>query len=152
MRKGVPVSPGVAVARACRVDEVLARRDPHYLDAAALSDEVRRFDQACAAAAQELDASSPASACRRPKIVVRLSPAHISTREASAATAPTVLLRTRSAVAGRGGTTHARSISAAHRAARAARHEASRRHQDRVAAEFGERTAVAGSRRRAPRT
>src|SRR5262249_7526195 len=56
MRKGVPVSPGVAVARAYCVDEVLARREPHYLDVAALSDEVSRFDKACAAAAQELDA------------------------------------------------------------------------------------------------
>src|SRR5579884_443857 len=56
MRKGVPVSPGVAVARAYCVDEVLARREPHYLDVAALSDEVSRFDSACAAAAQELDA------------------------------------------------------------------------------------------------
>src|SRR5207248_2346268 len=56
MRKGVPVSPGVAVARAFCVDEVLARREPHKLDAAALSDEVVRFDAACAAAVQELDA------------------------------------------------------------------------------------------------
>src|SRR6266545_968591 len=56
MRRGVPVSPGVAVARAYCVDEVLARREPHYLDSAALSDEVSRFDNACAAAAQELDA------------------------------------------------------------------------------------------------
>jgi phosphoenolpyruvate-protein phosphotransferase len=56
MRKGVPVSPGVAVARAYCVDEVLARREPHYLDVAALSDEVSRFDSACSAAALELDA------------------------------------------------------------------------------------------------
>jgi phosphoenolpyruvate-protein phosphotransferase len=56
MRKGVPVSPGVAVARAYCVDEVLARQEPQYLDAAALSDEVNRFDRACMAAAQELDA------------------------------------------------------------------------------------------------
>src|SRR6266567_3820372 len=56
MRKGVPVSPGVAVARAYCVDEVLARREPNYLDVAALSDEVSRFDSACAAAGQELDA------------------------------------------------------------------------------------------------
>ncbi|MCC6418721.1 MAG: phosphoenolpyruvate--protein phosphotransferase [Gemmataceae bacterium] len=56
MKKGVPVSPGVAVARAYCVDEVLARREPHYLDVAALSDEISRFDCACAAAAQELDA------------------------------------------------------------------------------------------------
>src|SRR3954447_7638876 len=56
MRKGVPVSPGVAVARAYCVDEVLARREPNKLDVAALSDEISRFDSACAAAAQELDA------------------------------------------------------------------------------------------------
>src|SRR5260370_37568911 len=56
MRKGVPVSPGIAVARAYCVDLVLVRREPQYLDAAALSDEVTRFDKACAAAAQELEA------------------------------------------------------------------------------------------------
>src|SRR5436853_1615646 len=56
MKKGVPVSPGVAVARAYCVDEVLARRDPHKLDLAAVSGEISRFDRACAAAAQELDA------------------------------------------------------------------------------------------------
>jgi phosphotransferase system enzyme I (PtsI) len=56
LKKGVPVSPGVAVARAYCVDEVLARREPHKLNAAALSDEISRFDAACAAAAQELDA------------------------------------------------------------------------------------------------
>src|SRR5260370_40049565 len=56
MRKGVPVSPGVAVARAYCVDLVLAGRERQYLDAAALSDEVTRLDNACAAAAQELEA------------------------------------------------------------------------------------------------
>src|SRR3954452_22344685 len=56
MIKGVPVSPGVAVARAYRVDEVLARHDPTILDAAALSAEVTRFESATAAAAGELDA------------------------------------------------------------------------------------------------
>src|SRR6266508_1921518 len=56
MKKGVPVSPGVVVARAYCVDEVLARREPQYLDVAALSDEVSRFDSACTAAAHELDA------------------------------------------------------------------------------------------------
>ncbi len=50
------MSPGVAVARAYCVDAVLARRDPNPLDAAALSDEVSRFDAACAAAAKDLDA------------------------------------------------------------------------------------------------
>src|SRR5262245_48744978 len=56
MFKGVPVSPGIAVARAYCVDEVLAPRDPEHLDAAQLSAEVRRFDVACQAAAAELDA------------------------------------------------------------------------------------------------
>src|SRR5947209_9010831 len=56
MIKGVPVSPGVAVARAYRVDEVLARHDPTILDAAALSGEVTRFESATAAASSELDA------------------------------------------------------------------------------------------------
>ncbi|HMC65797.1 MAG TPA: phosphoenolpyruvate--protein phosphotransferase [Gemmataceae bacterium] len=56
MRKGVPVSPGVAVAPAYCVDEVLARREPQTLDVAVLSDEVARFDSACTAAARELDA------------------------------------------------------------------------------------------------
>lgn len=56
MKKGVPVSPGVAVARAYCVDEVLAPRQPLFLDKAALSDEVNRFDKATQAAARELDA------------------------------------------------------------------------------------------------
>src|ERR1700693_3873343 len=56
MKKGVPVSPGVAVARAYCVDEVLARREPLQLDEAALSGEISRFDSACAAAVEELDA------------------------------------------------------------------------------------------------
>jgi phosphoenolpyruvate-protein phosphotransferase len=56
LRKGVPVSPGIAVAHAYCVDEVLARREPLHLDRAALSGEVGRFDRACAAAARELDA------------------------------------------------------------------------------------------------
>ncbi len=56
MKKGVPVSPGVAVARAYCVDEVLAPREPSHLDSAALSAEVSRFDKATQAAGQELDA------------------------------------------------------------------------------------------------
>jgi phosphoenolpyruvate-protein phosphotransferase len=56
LRKGVPVSPGITVAHAYCVDEVLARREPLQLDRAALSGEVGRFDRACAAAARELDA------------------------------------------------------------------------------------------------
>jgi phosphoenolpyruvate-protein kinase (PTS system EI component) len=56
MRKGLPVSPGVAVARAFCLDEVFARQEPHHLDPVALSQEISRFDQACAAAGKELDA------------------------------------------------------------------------------------------------
>ena len=55
MKRGVPVSPGVAVAPAYCVDEVLARREPSTLELAAVSGEISRFDSACAAAAQELD-------------------------------------------------------------------------------------------------
>ncbi|MFO0807011.1 MAG: phosphoenolpyruvate--protein phosphotransferase [Gemmataceae bacterium] len=58
MLRGVPVSPGVAVARAYRIDEVLARHDPTILDAAALSAEVSRFEGACAAAGAELETIS----------------------------------------------------------------------------------------------
>jgi phosphoenolpyruvate-protein phosphotransferase (PTS system enzyme I) len=56
MLKGIAVSPGVAVARAYCVDSVLAKREPQYLNAAALSAEVARFDAACKAAGQEMDA------------------------------------------------------------------------------------------------
>src|SRR5689334_23184203 len=55
MKKGVPVSPGIAVARAYCIDHVLARREPYHLDTAALSAEITRFDEATAAAARELD-------------------------------------------------------------------------------------------------
>jgi phosphoenolpyruvate-protein phosphotransferase len=55
MKKGVPVSPGVAVARAYCMDEVLARREPHHLDLAATDAEIKRLDAACTAATQELD-------------------------------------------------------------------------------------------------
>jgi phosphoenolpyruvate-protein phosphotransferase len=58
MKKGVPVSPGIAVARAYCIDHVLARREPYHLESAALSAEVSRFDDACAAAVRELDALS----------------------------------------------------------------------------------------------
>ncbi len=56
MLKGVPVSPGVVVARAYCVDEVLAQREPHHLDGAALSSEVTRFENAIMASTKELDA------------------------------------------------------------------------------------------------
>jgi len=56
MKRGVPVSPGVAVARAYCVDELLARQEPSHLDVSALMGEVNRFSSACAAAAKDLDA------------------------------------------------------------------------------------------------
>ena len=56
MLKGVPVSPGIAVARAYCVDEVLAPREPQHLDGPLLTAEVSRFDNAIYAAGQELDA------------------------------------------------------------------------------------------------
>jgi phosphoenolpyruvate-protein phosphotransferase len=56
MKKGVPVSPGVAVAPAYCVDEVLVRREPRHLEAGALSGELKRFDDALAAAGREMDA------------------------------------------------------------------------------------------------
>jgi phosphoenolpyruvate-protein phosphotransferase len=58
MKKGVPVSPGIAVARAYCVDPVLARHAPYHLESAAVTAELRRFDEATAAAARDLDAIS----------------------------------------------------------------------------------------------
>ena len=56
MLKGIAVSPGIAVARAYCVDSVLAKREPHHLDVACLSEEIARFDNACQAAGFEMDA------------------------------------------------------------------------------------------------
>jgi phosphoenolpyruvate-protein phosphotransferase (PTS system enzyme I) len=56
MKKGVPVSPGVAVAPAYCVDEVLVRREPQHLDDRALSGEIQCFENALAAAGREMDA------------------------------------------------------------------------------------------------
>jgi phosphotransferase system enzyme I (PtsI) len=55
MMKGVPISPGVAVARAYCVDQALSPHETIHLDDAALSGEVSRFDRACAAVGRELD-------------------------------------------------------------------------------------------------
>src|SRR6266404_8300410 len=55
MHKGVPISPGVAIARAHRLDDMPARAADGPLDGAGLSAEVARFEQACASAAAELD-------------------------------------------------------------------------------------------------
>jgi phosphoenolpyruvate-protein phosphotransferase len=56
MRKGVPVSPGVAVARAYCIDEDLSYREPQTIEASDAPREVKRFTSACQAAARELDA------------------------------------------------------------------------------------------------
>src|SRR6516164_6082405 len=56
MRKGIPVSPGVAVARALCVPQHSAREEPSQLNVADVSCEVSRFAAACTAAAKELDA------------------------------------------------------------------------------------------------
>lgn len=57
MLHGSAISPGVTVARAYRIDEALVRHDPTILDAAALSAEVTRFEQALGAVGHELDAT-----------------------------------------------------------------------------------------------
>lgn len=54
-KRGVPVSPGIVVAQAFCVDGVLSRRDPLYLDAAAVSAELLRFDRAVMAVEGQLD-------------------------------------------------------------------------------------------------
>jgi phosphoenolpyruvate-protein phosphotransferase (PTS system enzyme I) len=55
MKKGVPVSPGVAVAHAHCVDEVITSHEPYTLDDTGLAAEVNRFERACAAVVRELD-------------------------------------------------------------------------------------------------
>jgi phosphotransferase system enzyme I (PtsI) len=57
MRKGVPVSPGVAVARACVLHDVFGSPEPHKLDDAAITAEINRLEAACAAATEELEAT-----------------------------------------------------------------------------------------------
>lgn len=57
MKRGLPISPGVAVARAFCMDHGLLQQEALPLDAAALTGEVGRFDRACAAVARELDAA-----------------------------------------------------------------------------------------------
>ncbi len=56
MKKGVPVSPGVAVAPAYCFHQTLFTQSPHHLEEGILDGEVRRFDRACAGASLELDA------------------------------------------------------------------------------------------------
>jgi len=54
MRKGLPVSPGVAIGKAYVLDEVLGRIEPQRLGETQVSQELVAFDQACAAALEEL--------------------------------------------------------------------------------------------------
>ena len=65
MKKGVPVSPGVAVARAYCVDEFLAPREAHRLDGTALTGEVARFTSACRRSAFNNSSLSDRSSTRR---------------------------------------------------------------------------------------
>jgi phosphoenolpyruvate-protein phosphotransferase len=55
MKKGVPVSPGVAVALAHCVGEVLTHHEPYALDAAGTSGEMGRLERALASVSRELD-------------------------------------------------------------------------------------------------
>src|SRR5262245_52807951 len=55
MKKGVPVSPGVAVAHAHCVDEIITSHEPYTLDDGNVASEVSRFERACSAVTHELD-------------------------------------------------------------------------------------------------
>src|SRR3954454_17620432 len=55
MKRGIPISPGIAVARALCLDPGPARHQPYHLDDATVAVELSRFDQACTAAVRELD-------------------------------------------------------------------------------------------------
>jgi phosphotransferase system enzyme I (PtsI) len=55
MKNGVPVSPGVTVARAFCMLEVLVKREPYLLEPDSIAAEISRLDQACTQAMQELD-------------------------------------------------------------------------------------------------
>lgn len=55
MKKGVPISPGIAVAHAFRTDEVYARKASGSLPIEEIDAEIAHFEEACNAVAQELD-------------------------------------------------------------------------------------------------
>jgi phosphoenolpyruvate-protein phosphotransferase len=55
VKKGVPISPGIAVARAYCVDEVLARQEPQQLTASGAADEIAHFENAVNATSAQLD-------------------------------------------------------------------------------------------------
>src|ERR1700687_344963 len=81
MKKGVPVSPGVAVARAFCLDDGLPRHEAHHLEDAAVAGEIKRVDDACNAAIQELD-----------KMIARVSK-HVGEDEAAIFRSHRLLLR-----------------------------------------------------------
>src|SRR5262245_60400364 len=55
MKKGVPISPGIAVAPAFRMDEALVRKSRGPMQPEDIDAEVARFEEACNAVAEELD-------------------------------------------------------------------------------------------------
>ena len=55
MKKGVPISPGIAVARAFRMDEALVRKSTGPMKAEDIEAEIARFETACNTVAVELD-------------------------------------------------------------------------------------------------
>jgi phosphotransferase system enzyme I (PtsI) len=54
MRRGIAVSPGVAIGTVYRVDEVLGQFDPHELNGVEVTEELARLDRAWAAATEAL--------------------------------------------------------------------------------------------------
>ena len=55
MKRGIPISAGVAVARSYVLDDLLGPREPQEIDLTAVSHEIDRFTRAAAAVAAELD-------------------------------------------------------------------------------------------------
>jgi phosphoenolpyruvate-protein phosphotransferase len=55
MKKGVPISPGIAVAQAFRMDEAYTRKANGSLRHEDIPAEIARFEEACNVVAQELD-------------------------------------------------------------------------------------------------
>jgi len=55
MKKGVPISPGIAVARGFRLDEALGRKPSDAMKAEDIDAEVKRFEEACNSVAMELN-------------------------------------------------------------------------------------------------
>lgn len=55
MKKGVPVSPGVSVARAHCVDAIITSHEPYTVDDASVAAEIGRFERACTTVVHEVD-------------------------------------------------------------------------------------------------